>query len=490
MSLSAEEQYLLEQINRGRLDPLAEAKRYGVNLNEGLEPGQIGSDALQVLAHNDQLSVAAEGHSTWMLEADVFSHTGSGSSSAGQRIESAGYGFSGSWQWRENLAWSGSTGTIDLGEAIDHHHEGLFLSAGHRANTFAADVREVGLAQVEGQFSLNGTSYNSSMLTENFAASGPEVFITGVAYVDRDRDDFYSIGEGQGNVTIHAGGGQDVTAASGGYAVALDATDNARVQIDLDGEQIATLNMDLSAGNGKLDLVTDTRGDLSLMVSADTNLQSGVANANLLGVADLNLSGTADANILTGNKGHNTIRGYGGEDVIKGGGGKDRLVGGGGDDELRGGSGLDKLYGKSGADLLIGGSGRDKLFGGSGDDELSGGRKKDVLKGGSGDDDLRGGAGNDVLRGGAGDDILRGGSGADKFVFNKGDDHIRDFRNNVDTIAVDDARLRGSDPTIDDLMDMGRIIDGNAVFTFEGGHTLTIDGVTDLDILHNDLILV
>jgi len=36
MTVSAAEQYLLEMINRARLDPQAEAERYGLSLNAGL----------------------------------------------------------------------------------------------------------------------------------------------------------------------------------------------------------------------------------------------------------------------------------------------------------------------------------------------------------------------------------------------------------------------------------------------------------------------
>ena len=52
MTLSAAEQYAIELINRARLDPAAEALRYGVALNAGLSAGTISNDALYVLAPN------------------------------------------------------------------------------------------------------------------------------------------------------------------------------------------------------------------------------------------------------------------------------------------------------------------------------------------------------------------------------------------------------------------------------------------------------
>lgn len=108
MSLSAAEQYLLELINRARLDPLAEAERFGVDLNDGLAAGSIGDAPLQVLAQNETLSESSEFHSEWMLVTDTFAHTGEDGSSAGARMRDAGYTFTGTWHWAENLAWAGT----------------------------------------------------------------------------------------------------------------------------------------------------------------------------------------------------------------------------------------------------------------------------------------------------------------------------------------------------------------------------------------------
>lgn len=202
MTLSAAEQYLLELINRARLDPQAEANRYDLPLNAGLGAGTISGEALQVLSPNSELNEAAVAHSEWMLNADSFSHTGNGGSSAGERMAASGYEFVGQWTWRENLAWAGTTGQINLNDAIENHYEGLYRSAGHRANTFDASISEVGLGQVAGMFTQNGVSYSSSMLTENFASSGNATFLTGVSYRDQGRDNFYSIGEGRANYRI------------------------------------------------------------------------------------------------------------------------------------------------------------------------------------------------------------------------------------------------------------------------------------------------
>ena len=43
------------------------------------------------LTMNGSLAQAADGHSAWMLDTDTFSHTGADGSSAGDRIDEAGY---------------------------------------------------------------------------------------------------------------------------------------------------------------------------------------------------------------------------------------------------------------------------------------------------------------------------------------------------------------------------------------------------------------
>ena len=61
---TAQEQLLVEMINRGRSDPAAEATRYGISLNEGVEPEDlILPGAKQPVAVNLNLTYAAKEHS-------------------------------------------------------------------------------------------------------------------------------------------------------------------------------------------------------------------------------------------------------------------------------------------------------------------------------------------------------------------------------------------------------------------------------------------
>jgi Ca2+-binding RTX toxin-like protein len=409
MTLSANEQYLLELINRARLDPLAEAARFGIDLNEGLAPGTIDGSQKQPLAGNGFLNTAAEGHSDWMLQTNIFSHTGVGGSDPGTRMANAGYVFSGPAAGSgENISWTGTTGTLDLEAAIEAQHEGLFLSEGHRENTLNGAFREVGLAQVEGQFTDEGTIYNASMLTQKFAFSGVTHFLTGVAYNDTDGDNFYSPGEGLAGVTFAIDAVSDVTAQAGGYSVGVTPGTNLVVAI-VSGLFDATVLVSLDAGNVKLDLVDEEK----LLSSGDLTLLSGVTKAELIGTDDTSLTGTTDNDELTGNSGDNLIEGLSGTDFILGGLGDDTLNGGGDTDALFGGDGADELDGEDGDDGLDGGLGNDTLDGGAGVDWLFGRENADVLRGGSETDALFGGAGDDLLQGDGGDDGLDGGTGSD-----------------------------------------------------------------------------
>ena len=90
-NLTDAEQYLVELINRARLDPQTEARRQGISLNADLDSGTISGAARQVLAVNDALTLAAEVQSDWVLDNDQFGHAGAGGNTPATRIREAGY---------------------------------------------------------------------------------------------------------------------------------------------------------------------------------------------------------------------------------------------------------------------------------------------------------------------------------------------------------------------------------------------------------------
>lgn len=228
---TAYEQYMLELINLERSNPEGEAVRLGLgSINEGLPAGTISADAKQPLAFNLDLIEAARVHSAWMLENQLFQHEGEGGNSADDRMIDAGYSFSGTYRWSENIAWRGSSGSLELTDSTRYVEEvQLFknqstVGRGHRRNLMDPQVREVGIGILTGSF----LEYNAEMVTQNFALSGSSVFLTGVAYNDVvTRDSFYTPGEGLGGVSISARRLSDnalfttSTWSSGGYTLAL-----------------------------------------------------------------------------------------------------------------------------------------------------------------------------------------------------------------------------------------------------------------------------
>lgn len=217
-----QEQLMLELVNRARRDPPAEAARFGIDLNENLAPGTITPDPKPPLAFNHFLIASARNHSDWMLANDIFSHTGETNSTPGDRMANAGYPFTGSWSWGENIAWKGTTGAADLTQFTVDEHEGLIRSAGHRENIMEPGFDEIGIGVRTGQFTQQGIAYNSVMTTQNFASSDgtPGPLALGVVYRDTNGDLFYSVGEGLAGVTVTPSSGTyyAVTSASGGFA--------------------------------------------------------------------------------------------------------------------------------------------------------------------------------------------------------------------------------------------------------------------------------
>ena len=172
------------------------------------------------------------------------------------------------------------------------------------------------------------------------------------------------------------------------------------------------------------------------------------------------------------------------------GSGSDRVIGNAAANrlDLRGGN--DSANGMAGNDVLLGGDGADQLLGHLGNDLLRGDGGADRLIGGAGDDVLQGGSGADRLAGDIGNDRLAGGTGIDVFIFSGGNDVVLDFENGVDTIVIDDALWGATPRTPDQLVKLGRVVDGDLLFSFAGGHSLRIENVTDARMLLDDLLIV
>jgi len=379
---SAEEQYLLELINADR-----------------------AAAGAQPLAGNGSLNAAADNHSQWMIDADVFSHTGANGSSPTARMQAAGYVFTGAWSNGENIAWMSLRAPDGYADEVRQLHTNLMNSEGHRANLLNGGFTEVGLGFQVGEFQ----GWQGAFVTEDFAHVGSARFLTGVAYADADRDHAYDPGEGVGGLTVtavSAGGATYVahTYGSGGYDLALPV---GSYTVTFSGANIAprSAHVDVGAVNVKLDLV-DAAGGLIGGAGAD-NLVGVMGAANYIRGGD-------GADTITGGDGFNDVNGNKGDDVIIG---RSRTG-----DWLLGGQGNDQID-------ASGSGGHNILNGNIGADTVTGGNFGDVLRGGQGDDVIRGGAGSDLIFGDLGNNAIAGGAGADTFRNGAGParDVISDF---------------------------------------------------------------
>ncbi len=333
------QQLFLELLNRARMDPAAEAARYGVtNLNNGTEV--ITAAPKQVLAYNANLLLSATNHNNDMLTVDFFDHDGSNGSQLEDRIVAAGYtGWSGAG---ENLAWVGSSVALDVNASVLTSHGNLFKSAGHRSNILEGFFEEVGISAIV------GTTYQGSanvlVTTENFGTrSGTGIFITGVHYTDTNNDDFYSIGESSAGRTAQVWrngamwGTTGTTAGAGGYQ-ALIGINSGLIEMVFSGGGLATekgVSLNAGGSNIKVDLTDNT----TIETNASATLTRDSQHLTLLSIENVSGTGNALNNTIKGNKGNNTLDGAGGNDNLQGGDGTDTLIGGLGDDTLNGGAG-------------------------------------------------------------------------------------------------------------------------------------------------------
>ena len=215
--LSDADQLVVELINRARSDPAAESTRLGIGLNDGLSPGAISGDPKPPLAINAALHDAALDHGVDMESRRFFDHINPDGERPTDRARRAGYDHG----VGENIALN-IAGEDDAATATAMHEQ-LFLSPGHRQNMLSNHYAEIGVGLH--QQTATDAFFRYAWLTEKFGAHRG-TFLTGVAFDDVDGNDFYSVGEGLGGITVSADGDNGsfttTTGSSGGYSLRLD----------------------------------------------------------------------------------------------------------------------------------------------------------------------------------------------------------------------------------------------------------------------------
>lgn len=235
---TAEEQQILEYINRARSNPNAEGQRLA-GTTDPLVVGaykffKIDTNKLKQqfstypsrppLAFHRLLINSSRVHCDDMKKNNYQGHDGSDGSNPGTRMQRAGYSAIVQQAWGENVAaYSESPWHAHCGLNVDWGEQNQ-IDLGHRHNIMNFDSKdivynEIGIGAIAG--AGNG-AVGPLIVTQNFTRS-TVVYVLGVIYRDKNNNNFYDVGEGISGVTVTPSRGNfyAITSESGGYAIPM-----------------------------------------------------------------------------------------------------------------------------------------------------------------------------------------------------------------------------------------------------------------------------
>ena len=322
---SAEEQQFVYELNRARWYPTPVESQAGLPARTVLPSPP--------LAINDNLASAAGSRSNEMSQFHYFAHQSPQTGLWPNQIaREHGYQLPSYWPNAANNIESIHRGNPTILGVL----QSFVGSETHRVHVMGqgwfATHEEIGV----------GAHLGDRIWTILTGTEGTDtLFLTGVAYSDRNGNQRMDLGEGLPGVTITAAGQSTLTNAGGGWS--LPATSPGRYQVSAAGGSFlsqSTVAVWVTDFNVEVDFISTAARAVSPRTQVYAYETCDGRKPTILG------AGSRDV-----------IYGTPGDDVIIGGAGNDRIDGAGGNDTICGGRGQDVLIGGAGQDLLIGGPG-------------------------------------------------------------------------------------------------------------------------------------
>lgn len=261
---TADEQYVLEVVNRARANPTAEGTRLGIDITEGLAAGNAANVMVRPpLAMNKTLLAVARAHSLDMYTRNFFDHINPDGKDPFQRMTAAGYNFAAAG---ENIA-AGSSQTAAQLEDLLMVDAGI-QDRGHRVNLLhiypssTPVFQEVGIGFVAE--ATPNTMQFANFMTQDFGTTSTGQFLVGVVYNDKNGNNFYDQGEGLAGVQVMPDSGTyfAVTSSSGGYVIPVPNQGSLNVTIS-GGALTAPVTKTIALGNGNVKLDFNVAGGTS-----------------------------------------------------------------------------------------------------------------------------------------------------------------------------------------------------------------------------------
>lgn len=274
------EQYMLELINRMRTNPETEYDFLVNSTNEDIKRAldyfkvdltELKSQwnqlkPAQPVAWSNLLHDSAVTHTQLMINNDQQSHNFPEEPSLTNRITKTGYQpltvGENIYAFGHSVFHSHAAFAIDWGTGAN----GIQNPPGHRNAIMSNNYREVGVGILENDSS--STKVGALLTTQHFANSKTlsttdTSWLLGSVFRDLDKDDFYSIGEGLGDITVQIQGISDPnfntsiqTLDAGGYQTLLSSGEY-QIQFIRDKKTLKTEKVTVGKENIKLDLMIE-----------------------------------------------------------------------------------------------------------------------------------------------------------------------------------------------------------------------------------------